>query len=91
MCYWKQWKKVKANHDNLRKFGIDNFRAWGYVNTRKGYWKISNNPIFAITFTNKRLKDSGYLSFTEKYTQVANFQRNAAYRMVRTVMRGDGR
>jgi len=73
MCYWKQWKKIKTKHDNLRKLGIDNSRAWEYANTRKGYWRISNSPILALTFTNKRLKNLGYLSFTERYTQVANF------------------
>jgi hypothetical protein len=53
--------------------GIDNFNAREYANTRKGYWGISNSPILALTFTNKRLKNLGYLSFTERYTQVANF------------------
>lgn len=73
MCYWKQWKKIKTRHDNLVKLGIDNFNAWEYANTRKGYWRISNSPILALTFTNKRLKNLGYLSFSERYTQVVNF------------------
>jgi len=73
MCYWKQWKKIKTRHDNLRKLGIDNFKAWEYANTRKGYWRISNSPILTLTFTNKRLNNFGYLSFTERYTQVTNF------------------
>jgi len=73
MCYWKQWKKIKTRHDNLRKLGIDNFRAWEYANTRKGYWRVSNSHILALTFTNKRLKNLGYLSFTERYAQVTNF------------------
>jgi hypothetical protein len=63
----------RSRHDNLRKFGIDNFRAWEHANTRKGYWRISNSPILALTFTNERLKNLGYLSFSERYTQVANF------------------
>jgi len=73
MCYWKQWKKIKTRYDNLVKLGIYNSQAWEYANTRKGYWRISNSPILALTFTNKRLKNLGYLSFTERYTQVANF------------------
>jgi len=73
MCYWKQWKKIKTRHDNLVKLGIDYFKAWEYANTRKGYWRISNSPILALTFTNKRLENLGYLSFTERYTQLANF------------------
>jgi len=73
MCYWKQWKKIKTRHDNLRKLGIDNFKAWEYANTRKGYWRISNSPILTVTFIKTRLKNLGYLSFTERYAQVTNF------------------
>jgi len=67
MCYWKQWKKNKAKYHNLRRMGILKSKAWEYANTRKGYWRISNNPILARTFTNKTLKMLGYLSFTERY------------------------
>jgi len=73
MCYWKQWKKIKTRHDNLIKLGIDNFNAWEYANTRKGYWRISNSPILTVTFTKTRLKNLGYLSFIERYAQVTNF------------------
>jgi len=67
------WQISGLRNTNLRKLGINNFRAWEYANTRKGYWRISNSPILALTFTNKRLKNLGYLSFTERYTQGANF------------------
>jgi len=76
MCYWKQWKKIKTKYDNLIKHGIDNFKAWEYANTRKGYWRISNSPILTVTFTKTRLKNLGYLSFTERYAQVAKFLTN---------------
>ena len=72
MCYWKQWKKIKTKHDSLVKLGIDNWKAWEFANTRKGYWRISNSPILSRTFTNEVLKKSGYLSFTERYTKVTN-------------------
>lgn len=71
MCYWKQWKKIKTRHDNLVKLGINNSKAWEFANTRKGYWRISNSPILAITFTNELLQKLGYLSFTKRYAQVA--------------------
>ena len=58
---------------NLVKLVIDNFNAWKLANTRKAYWRIFNSLILTTTFTNKRLKDSGYLSFTERFTQVTNF------------------
>ncbi|GEM_PF-7089956 len=32
----------KTKHDNLKKLGINEYKAWEYANTRKGYWRISN-------------------------------------------------
>ncbi len=55
ICYWKQWKRIKTKHDNLKRLGIDEYKAWEYANTRKGYWRISNSPILAITLTEKYL------------------------------------
>jgi hypothetical protein len=34
MCYWKQWKKIGAKHDNLVRLGISISKAWEYANTR---------------------------------------------------------
>ena len=70
MCYWKRWKKIKTKHDNLVKLGVDNWKAWEYANTRKGYWRISNSPILTITLTNEWFKKRGFLTITEKYLQV---------------------
>lgn len=70
MCYWKRWKKVKTKYDNLVRLGIDNYKAWEYANTRKGYWRISNSPILAISLTNERLKKQGFPTITERYLQV---------------------
>ena len=67
LCYWKQWKKIRTKHDNLKKLGIDEYKAWEYANTRKGYWRISNSPILAITLSNKYLREQGFITLTEKY------------------------
>ncbi|WP_278336845.1 group II intron maturase-specific domain-containing protein [Clostridium collagenovorans] len=67
LCYWKQWKKIKTKHDNLVKLGIDNYKAWEYANTRKGYWRISNSPILARTLSNDYLKEQGFITLTESY------------------------
>ena len=67
LCYWKQWKRIKTKHDNLKKLGINENKAWEYANTRKGYWRISNSPILARTLTNKYLKEQGFITLTEKY------------------------
>ena len=67
LCYWKQWKKIKTKHDNLKRLGIDGYKAWEYANTRKGYWRISNSPILARTLTNKYLKGQGFITLTERF------------------------
>jgi RNA-directed DNA polymerase len=67
MCYWKQWKKIKTKHDNLKMLGIDEYKAWEYANTRKSYWRISNSPILARTLSNKYLKEQGFITLTERY------------------------
>ena len=70
MCYWKRWKKIKTKHDNLVRLGIENYKAWEYANTRKGYWRISNSPILKRALTNERLKKQGFPTITERYLQV---------------------
>jgi len=67
LCYWKQWKRIKTKHDNLKRLGINEYKAWEYANTRKGYWRISNSPILARTLTNKYLKEQGFITLTEKF------------------------
>lgn len=47
-CVWKTWKKVKTRFINLQELGISKDKAWEYANTRKGYWRISNSPLFGL-------------------------------------------
>lgn len=70
LCYWKQWKKIKTKHDNLVKLGAIKWKAWEHANTRKGYWRISNSPILATTLTKKYLREQGFITLTERYSQV---------------------
>jgi hypothetical protein len=72
LCYWKQWKRIRTKHDNLKKLGINENKAWEYANTRKGYWRISNSPILAKTLSNKYLKEQGFITLTEKYLSLGN-------------------
>lgn len=67
LCYWKQWKKIKTKYYNLKRLGIDEYRAWEYANTRKGYWRISNSPILSRTLSNKYLKKQGFITLTDRY------------------------
>lgn len=64
LCYWKQWKKIKTKHDNLVKLGINNYKAWEYANTRKGYWRISASPILNKSLTNQYLKEQEFITLS---------------------------
>jgi RNA-directed DNA polymerase len=70
MCFWKQWKRIKTRHDNLVKLGIGNYKAWEFANTRKSYWRTSNSPILASTFTNDCLKKLGFQTIGERYSLI---------------------
>ena len=70
MCFWKQWKKIKTKHDNLKKLGIKESKAWEFANTRKSYWRIANSPILATTLTNSYFEKIGYTSIHKRYKQV---------------------
>ena len=67
MCYWKQWKKVKARYENLKKLGIKDEIAWTCANTRKGYWRLSDNQIINKAFNNETLERQGYISLSSVY------------------------
>jgi hypothetical protein len=43
MYLWKQWKKVSARYDNLKRLKIPKGKAWEWANTRKGYWRIAHS------------------------------------------------
>jgi len=65
--FWKQWKRIKAKHDNLVKLGIDNNKAWEWANSRLGYWRISHSWILTTSLTNKYLASIGYDDISERY------------------------
>lgn len=67
MCYWKQWKKVKTRYENLKKQGIKDEIAWTCANTRKGYWRLSDNQIINKAFNNETLERQGYISLSSVY------------------------
>ncbi len=70
MVIWKQWKRLKTKGRNLIKLGINNYKAWEFVNTRKSYWRTSKSPILSCSITNKRLKQAGYIFFSDYYMLV---------------------
>ena len=52
-CRWKEWKKTTTKYRNLKKLGIRPNDAYRMANTRKGYWRSSNNPIINRALNNK--------------------------------------
>ncbi len=70
MVIWKQWKRIRTRLKNLIKLGINKSKAWEWANTRKGYWRIAGSFILSRTITNDRLREAGYVFFSEYYRKV---------------------
>jgi len=70
MIIWKQWKRVRTKLKNLIKLGVEKHQAWMWANTRKGYWRIAISSILRTTITNARLRQAGYLFFSDHYLKV---------------------
>lgn len=67
---WKQWKRIKTKLRNLIKLGIPKQKAWEYANTRKGSWRTADSPILHRCITNDRLRQAGYIFFSDYYKTV---------------------
>jgi RNA-directed DNA polymerase len=67
MVIWKHWKRIRTRGRNLMKLGIVKYKAWEFANTRKGYWRIANSPILKRSVTSDRLKQAGYIFFSDYY------------------------
>lgn len=70
MVIWKQWKRLRTRGRNLIGLGIEKHKAWEFANTRKGYWRTANSPILGISVTNARLRQAGYIFFSDYYRMV---------------------
>jgi len=70
MIIWKQWKRIRTRGRNLMKLGIVRYKAWEYANTRKGYWRTAGSAILNSSVTSDRLKQAGYIFFTDYYRLV---------------------
>jgi RNA-directed DNA polymerase len=85
MCYWKQWKKIRARNENLVQLGIPVSKAWEFANTRKGYWRIANSPILSRSLTNDYFRRLGLSGLSEVYSKSLSL-RTAVCRTARTVV-----
>lgn len=68
---WKQWKKTKTKYRNLRKLGISHEGAYKVANTSKGYWRAVEGVIVKTALSIKRLRQSGYVFFSDYYQKVS--------------------
>ena len=67
MYIWKQWKKPKTRVANLKKLGMEEWKAHRNGNTHKGYWAVAGSGILTHTITNERLAQAGYFDIARKY------------------------
>jgi len=71
MFIWKRWKKIRTRYRMLRRLGYNHSNAIKYANTRKGYWQVAGSQILSCTITDTRLRESGYLFFSDYYNTVS--------------------
>ena len=64
---WKQWKRIKAKCDNLKRLGIPNGKAWEWANSRLGYWRVAGSWILTRALTNEYLASIGYDDMSKRY------------------------
>lgn len=69
MCICKAWKKVRTKVANLIRYGINQYQAYEWGNTRKGYWRIVDSPILIRTIDNYKLRSAGYATLIGSYLE----------------------
>jgi group II intron reverse transcriptase/maturase len=65
--FWKQWKRIKPKHDNLKRLGIPDGQAWQWANSRLGYWRVAGSWILTRSLTNEYLVSIGYDDISVRY------------------------
>lgn len=63
----------------LRRLGYNHSNAIKYANTRKGCWQVAGNQILSCTITDTRLRESGYLFFSDYYNTVSVYTQEPPY------------
>ena len=71
MVIWKQWKRIKTRLRNLTKLGVNKYKAYEWANTRKGYWRIAGSFILNRAITSAKLREAGYVFFSDCYRKVS--------------------
>ncbi len=66
---WKRWKKVATKFRMLRKYGIEEEKAWMVANSRKGYWRVTRSQTLHRAINNKKLVNWGLKDLNQLYQQ----------------------
>ena len=62
MCYWKQWRGVRARVRNLLRLGTGKKAAIWTAISRKSYWHLSRSLATQVGMTNEWLEAQGLVS-----------------------------
>jgi len=68
--YWKQWKRVSARFENLKRLCKTKQKAWEWANSRLGYWRVAGSFILSTTLTNEYLVSQGYDDISLRYERL---------------------
>lgn len=67
VVYWRQWKRIRTKISALVKLGIPKDQAFQWANSRKAYWRIAGSPVLKRSLTNAKLKELGWVTFSDRY------------------------
>ena len=70
--HWKQWKTISCRYANLKRLGAPAEKLWGWVFTRKGYWRIAGSQILTHTLTNAVLERLGLDDIEKRYKRLCS-------------------
>ena len=63
-------KSKSNNYSELTVVNINDYKAWEFANTRKGYWRTANSPILKRSLNNKIIASLGFMSMTDYYLKI---------------------
>ena len=70
MFLWKQWKRAKTRHQNLRKLGLSDHFAWEGAGSKRSYWRLSKSPPLHQALSNQYWKAHGLISLELRHQEL---------------------
>ncbi len=65
LCYWKMWKLPRKRRRMLIKLGVEPSAVKLASRSRKGYWRLSSNPLVQYALSDKWLETQGVPSLSK--------------------------